>query len=135
MRMPSFKRLQETFYLDPNQIKLIRTIGHATDDGVALSAIIESAVPKTADYVRSMHSDPYNSHMWRVTVALDAMCNILNAHGVEGLGPPSGSSYAPPYEYVNMGDPYVATLIYCRRTDTVSIGDWGSVAEQHPNWE
>jgi hypothetical protein len=25
------------------------------------------------------------------------------------------------------------TLIY-RKTDTLSIGDWGTIAERHPNW-
>jgi hypothetical protein len=26
-------------------------------------------------------------------------------------------------------------FIYRRKTDTVSIGDWGSIAERHPSWE
>jgi hypothetical protein len=25
--------------------------------------------------------------------------------------------------------------VYRRKTDTVSIGDWGSIAERHPSWE
>ena len=134
MRMPSSKRLQGELHLSPEQAKFIRAIGHAVDDGEALEALVKS-VPQTAEYVSHMHSDPYGSHMWRVTVALDAMNNTLGGYGVEGLGPASGSNYAPPYEYLNMGDSYAATLIYRRRTDTVTIGAWGDIAERHPNWE
>lgn len=134
MRMPSLQRLQNDLHLTVEQAKLVRAIGHATDDGEILSAIIEGNVPKTAEYVRSMYSNPYSSHMWRVTVALHAMDVIIDTYGVESLGPPSGGNYAPPYEYLNTGDLYTSTLIYCRKTDTINIGDWGSIAERHPNW-
>lgn len=135
MRMPSSQRLQEALKLTPEQAKLVRAIGHATDDGEILSSLIESNVPATAEYVRSMHGDPYGSHMWRITVALHAIDNIVGTNGVEALGPTSGPGYAPPYEYLNAGDTYAATLIYRRHTDTVTIGDWGSIAERHPSWE
>jgi len=133
--MPSSRRLQEELRLTAEQAKLVRAIGHAADDGEILSTIVEASVPRTAGYVRSMHSDPYGSHMWRVTVALHAMDAIIGTHGVEALGPASGSSFSPPYEYLNAGDTYAATLIYRRKTDTVSISDWDSIAERHPNWE
>jgi hypothetical protein len=135
MRMPSSRRLQDELRLTPEQAKLIRAIGHAADDGEILSSLIEASVPKTAEYVRRMHSDPYHSHMWRITVALHAMDAILGTFGVEALGPPSGLSHSPPYEYLNTGETYDATLIYRRHTDTVTIGDPGSIAERHPNWE
>jgi hypothetical protein len=135
MRMPSSRRLQETLRLTPEQAKLIRALGHATDDGEILSSLIEASVPATAEYVRNMLGDAYNSHMWRVTVALHAMDSIVGTHGVESLGPTSGPNYAPPYEYLNTGDTYGTTLIYRRRTDTLTIGTWGNIAERHPNWE
>ena len=59
MRMPSSRRLQDDLHLTAEQAKLVRAIGHATDDGEILSTIIEASVPRTAGYVRSMHSDPY----------------------------------------------------------------------------
>jgi hypothetical protein len=133
MRMPSARRLQDALHLSPEEANLVRAIGHATDTG-GLASLIEMNVPKTATYVMSMHSSPYDSHMWRVTVALHAMDAIIGTHGVEGLGPARGRDFAPPYEYLNTGDPYDATLIYRRKTDTVSIGDWGAIAERHPNW-
>ena len=79
-----------------------------------------------------MYSDPYNSHMWRVTVALHAIDKIMGTYGVEPLGPVGTSG--PPYEYLNTGDSYGTTLIYRKSTDNLFIGDWGSIAERHPNW-
>lgn len=115
--------------------ELIRKLAKNVDNVEKLEAIVNEHCPKTASYVRQMHASPYDSHMWRVTVALDAMNHILGTHGVEGLGSGSGPSYAPPYEYLNAGDPYSATLIYKRSSDTLSIGNWGDIAERHPEWE
>jgi hypothetical protein len=134
MRCPSSKNLQTNLNLTPQQARLVRALAHAVDDPDVLSSLVESSCPKTQQYVRSMHSDPYNSHMWRVTVALYAMDEVVGTSGVEALGPQGDSMSAPPYECLNAGDPYVATLIYRRKTDTLSIGSWGDVAERHPSW-
>ena len=135
MRAPSSQNLQAYLKLSPEQAKLVRALAHACDDGEVLSALVEASVPKTAEYVLRMHSDPYGSHMWRVTVALHAMDVVVGTFGVEPLGPPRGGDYAPPYEYLNTGDTYGTTLVYRRKTDTLSIGNWGDIAERHPNWE
>ena len=137
MRVPSIERLTVRLNLTREQAKLVRALGHAVDDPEKLAHLVEEHVPATAGYVRSMHSSPYDSHMWRVTVALDAMNNVLGTYGVEPLGPQGNSSegYAPSYEYLNTGDTYRTTLIYRRKTDTLSIGDWGSIVEAHPSWE
>ena len=146
MRAPSVKALQRAFSISRREANLLRTIARAVDEprgsdrirsgNSKLEEVIESRGPEaTQSYVRSLHSDPYDSRIWRVTVALHAMNEIVGGHGVEGLGPPRSGDYAPPYEYVNQGDPYVATLIYKRATDTLKIGDWGSIAERHPSWD
>jgi len=135
MRCPSSQKLQEYLHLSPEQARLVRALAKAADDGEVLAALVEASCPDTAAYVRSMHSDPYNSHMWRVTVALHAMDKVLGTYGVEPLGPTIGPSYAPPYEYLNTGDTYGTTLIYRRKTDSLSIGSWGDIAERHPSWE
>lgn len=127
--------MMETFGISSEDANLIRKLAKHVDDAEKLEEIVNEHCPKTADYVRRMHSSPYGSHMWRVTVALDAMNHIIGAYGVEGLGSGSGPSYAPPYEYLNMGDTYAATLIYKRSSDTLSIGNWGDIAERHPEWE
>jgi hypothetical protein len=135
MRSPSIKTLCATFRLTPEQAGLIKRLAKATDNADKLREIIEAECPGTEAYVRSMYSDPYNSHMWRVTVALHAMDRILGTYGVEGLGPlPSNFQDGPPYEYLNMGDTYDTTLVYVRDTDTLRIACWGDIAERHPNW-
>lgn len=134
MRAPGLKALTDTFRISEDDAKLIRKLAKATDSAEDLEALIAVKCPKTADYVRSMHSSPYGSHMWRVTVALHAMDVVMGTHGVEALGPTSGPSYSPPYEYLNMGDTYDTTLIYRRKTDTLSIGSYGDVVEKHPSW-
>lgn len=135
MRCPSLQNLMNDLRISDTQAKLVRALARAADDGEVLAALVEASCPNTAAYVRSMHSDPYRSHMWRVTVALHAMDKIIGTYGVETLGPGQGSSYAPPYEYLNAGDTYAATLVYKRSSDSLSIGSWGDIAERHPEWE
>lgn len=134
MRAPSVSALTDALSISAEQAKLIRKLAKYVDEPEKLSELIEKECPKTVEYVHRMHSDPWGSHMWRVTVALHAMDNVLDTYGVEGLGPTSGPSYAPPYEYLNAGDTYNTTLIYRRKTDTLSIGTWGDIAEKHPSW-
>jgi hypothetical protein len=63
------------------------------------------------------------------------MNEVFGTHGVEGLGPPRSGDYAPPYEYLNAGDTYAATLIFDRDKDRLFISSWGDVVETHPEWE
>lgn len=135
MRAPSVKSLMETFRIDRKDANRIRIVAKAVDDPDALRAAIDDHFPHTRAWVFSLHSSPYTSKIWRVTTALNAMNEVLGTHGVEGLGPARAGDYAPPYEYLNMGDTYTTTLIYHRRTDTLSIGNWGAIAEAHPSWE
>ena len=130
MRMPSLKRLQDELKLTVIQASYIRAFGHATDNPSRLETLVRTYSPATLAYVQSMHSNPYISHMWRVTVALHAMDSIMGTDGVEALGPTEGPDYSPPYEYLNTGDTYAVTLVYCRDTDTVRIGSWGDIAEK-----
>lgn len=137
MRAPTVKSLTAAFRdLTPESAKLIRRIAHATNDGAALAQIINSdyRCKETERYVAQMYSSPYDSQIWRVTVALHAIDQLLGTSGVEALGPGRSGDYAPPYEYCNAGDPYAATLIYKRDTDNLFIGNWDGIAEQHPNW-
>lgn len=146
MRVPSLDRLLKAFpSLDEQQAKLIRALGHAVDEGEPdhtyglrandkLEKLVDEHVPGTSKYVRSMHSDPYRMHMWRVTVALHAMNEVMGTYGVEALGPDVHGYNAPPYEYLNTGDTYATTLIYRRRDNSLNIGSWGDIVEHHRNW-
>lgn len=132
MRCPSATRLVEAFRdLDRKQADLIRRIAHATDDRHALASLIERECPDTHAYARWCYNDPFDSQIWRVTMAMHAIDRVLGTHGVEGLGPPRSGDYAPPFEYCNAGDTYAATLIYTRATDTLRIGCWGDIVEKH----
>lgn len=130
MRAPSEKALLASFRdLDRKQAKLIRSFAKAEDDPEKLEKLVEK-VPATEAYVRQMYHSPYDSGIWRVTVALHAINDIVGGYGVEGLGPGRSGDYAPPYEYINMGDTYATTLIYDRDADRLYIGDWGTIVEQ-----
>ncbi len=135
MRAPSEKKLVEAFRdLTPKNAKLIRAFARAEDDPEKLEELVEK-VPATDAYVRSLYSSPYNSGMWRVTVALHAINELVDGYGVEPLGPVD-TRYGPPYEYINMGDTYATTLIYDRDKDELFIGDWGSIVEEEgEEWE
>lgn len=135
MRAPSAKTLISTFRLSADAAKHIRAFAGAADDGERLKELVDMWAPATANYVRSMYSDPYRSQLWRNTVALHAIDEHFGTYGVEGLGPPRSGDYAPPYEYLNAGDPYSATLIYDRDKDRLFVGSWGDISEQHPEWE
>lgn len=137
MRCPAKKTLLKTFSkdLDSEKAELIRKLAKAADDGDALEKLVQNtpSLRSTAAYVRSLHSSPYGSKIWRVTVALHAMDVLLGTHGVEALGPVDMHE-GPPYEYLNTGDSYNTTLIYKRDSDNLFIGAWGDIAEKHPNW-
>lgn len=135
MRAPSVKTLTANFRLSPDEAKLIRKIAAAADDGEELKTVVDARVPATSSYVRSLYSDPYRSRLWRTTVALHAMNEIMGTHGVEGLGPQRSGDYAPSYEYLNTGDSYAATLVYDRDGDRLFVSSWGDIAEKHPEWD
>lgn len=136
MRAPSEKKLLEAFRdLTPKDAKLIRKFAKAVDDPEELEDLVEK-VPATEAYVRSLYSSPYRSGIWRVTVAMHAINELVGGYGVEGIGPGRSGDYAPPYEYVNMGDTYATTLIYDRDKDRLFIGDWGTIVEEEgEDWE
>jgi hypothetical protein len=138
MRAPSEKKLLEAFRdLTPKNAKLIRKFAKAEDDttGETLENLVPK-VPATDAYVRSLYSSPYRSRIWRVTVALHAINELVEGHGVEGLGPGRSGDYAPPYEYINTGDTYSTTLIYDRDKDRLFIGSWGDIVEKEgDDWE
>ena len=136
MRCPSPRRLQAAFpHLTVEDVRLIRRLAAASNDGDLLEQVIEKYGPApTREYVRRMCSNPYNSATWRITVVLYAMNTIIGTYGIEALGPNVGGPRPPLYEFLNAGDAYTTTLIYTRGTDTLRIGCWGDIAERHPSW-
>lgn len=137
MRAPSEKALLQAFRsLSPQDAKLIRALARAVDAaGITdpLEELVDTRVPATSRYAHAMYSNPYRSTLWRVTVALHAMNEILGTYGVEALavGPRQDSLRPPRYEYLNMGGTYATTLIYDRQAHALAIGSWGDLVERH----
>lgn len=131
MKTPSKKDLMNVFDISPKKADLIRELMLAAADEASreLSDIVESEpeLKQTDIYVRNLYNNPYNSYMWSVTVALHGVNTLVDGHGVEPLGEVSMSG--PPFEYINMGDPYMTTLIFNHEDNELFIGDWATVAE------
>lgn len=132
MRAPSAARLMEAFKdLTRENANLIRKLAHAADDPVRFSSLIHgnAVLSATAAYARSCYGDPFDSGMWRRTMALHAIDRLLGTYGVEPLGTVDVHD-GPAFEYCNAGDTYATTLIYMRDTDTLRIGCWGDLVER-----
>lgn len=135
MKSPSVKSLLASFDIAREQALLVKELCAVAGERFMLAALIEAKCPETHAYARSCYSDPYSSQMWRRTMVLHAIDQIVGTCGVEGLGPGDAfNGYAPPYEYLNAGDPYTTTLIYKRDTDNLYLGAWGPIAERHSDW-
>lgn len=133
MRCPNVKRLVTLFGLTLERARLIRKIARAhSEGGSAMQALVEEYCPRTDAHARACYGDPYGSANWRATMALEAIDECIpTTDGVEPLGPVDMHA-GPPYQYLNVGDPYKPTLIY--HTDNLFIGCWGDIAERHPDW-
>lgn len=77
----------------------------------------------------------YRQH--RVEQALAEIDRLLDTHGVECIND-TGGNYACRMdgsdillEYINMGDPYVATIVYDTRTETFRVMCWGDWLETY----
>jgi hypothetical protein len=62
---------------------------------------------------------------WRMT--LDLVCPVIGGFGVETIYG-NGAKRNPNIHYVNMGDPYVNTIM-CINGNYV-VGNWGSIVER-----
>jgi hypothetical protein len=148
MKMPSLKRLSEELGLDRTKAKIIVKIGQSVDDTYELANAILKHSPRTAhsyaisDYKTGSRDDvwrggrhsPPVSRMWRVTMAMNAIGEIIGSKNeVEEFSPVNDTSRPPSHLLLSPNEPYGDnTLVYCRRNDTVSICDWDSFVRNHP---
>jgi len=132
MRSPALKTLVSELNTTVDEATLIRALCAAADDEGTLLDIIADKVPGTDAYERRLyHRSPYNA-MWRRTLVMHAINEILRGHGVECLGTGADLWEGPSYEYINFGDPYAATLIYSRfrGADNLYISDWATASKR-----
>jgi hypothetical protein len=63
---------------------------------------------------------------------MEAANDLMDGFGVEAIWPKgetAGSCVPPLATYVNMGDPYDATLIYHEESGHFNLGSWGDFVE------
>lgn len=66
-----------------------------------------------------------------VTGTLRFADKVLGGSGVEYIAAVDDDQYTPNgLDYVNMGDPYIATVLYDHKTGRYKIGGWGDVVER-----
>ena len=127
----SVKRLMDTFDIDRGGAQEIKNLCALADEPHELAEAVEERHPATAGYVRAMHSDPYRSFGRRRTVVLHAIDRLVDGFGVEALGEPARWNAPPPFEYVNMGDTYAATLVYKTDSDNLYVSTMGDIVEAY----
>ena len=78
---------------------------------------------KTEEYARRCHTSPFNSWMWRKTMAMHAIDTLVDGFGLEG-----GKLRGKEFSYVNFGESYTPTIIWSTEAKTPYIGCWGDRA-------
>lgn len=118
---PSCKTLMDAFRIDRTTARKIR--------GVMRGDIDPATFPKTEAWIRQCYNMPSDTEL-----QMSALNELIDGYGVEGLGEGSWRErYTPPFEYINMGDTYNATIIRDNRNGKFFVGCYGDVVERHPN--
>jgi hypothetical protein len=124
MEVSSAAKIQAAFGIAHATANHIRRIGHYANDMAKLREFVRVVAPQVRP---SKYEDG-------VALALDTINDLVDGNGVESLGPVDVRE-GPPFSYINMGDPYKTTLVYDRERDLLFVGNWGDIAEKHPEWE
>jgi len=103
-------------------LKLIRA--HHAGDRETLDDLLEQ-IP-AVDSLRRQCFNPPGRH-YSLMTALDA---LLKTHGSEALGKVHVHD-GPPFEYLNVGDPYVATLVWYRSSGRFYVRCYGDIVEAY----
>ena len=122
-RFHSIEKIMSLLDVDRQTAKRIRGIVKKTIDPED-----ETLFPKTYKWSQSCYSAPTTG-----ALEMHALNELLNGFGVEGLGKGDDDyGYTPPFEFINLGDPYNTTIIRNNRSGTYFISTWGDVAERNP---
>lgn len=119
MKAPSIKTLCESLHLEKDKAKLIRALikrEQKTTD--------KSLFPLTFQWIESCYHCPN----W-VERVLSCFNEILEGHGVEAI---EGESFRfPLMAYVNLGDTYQPTLLFCYKSQAFRVQSWGDYVEKN----
>lgn len=70
----------------------------------------------------------YPDYSYKLMTAIN---EILEGHGIEVILPRDDKR--PSYDYVNMGDTYLATILL-RDDGKLIVSSWGDIVEKHMDW-
>lgn len=113
MITPSIRTLQTLPGVDIDHARKMKSILRMNRDQLL-------ALPIVQESIRGFYNPPFTSHCRML--ALNA---ILGSHGIESFRTKKGEIV----DYLNMGDPYILTIIRFRGNYRVT--DWGTIAELH----
>ena len=116
MRDPTVKTLQERLeYLNLDQCKILRKLMKNETNPKEFKSVIE--------WVAQCYNEPSNSEM-----IMCAINEVMEGYGIEPLNDTCGECYSDIAEYINVGDPYINTII--RETNGNFVcASWGDYIE------
>lgn len=86
---------------------------------------IHATFPSVYSWLASCHHLPSNEE-----IKLEMINVLLKGHGTEILSEENWGNFRyPHYSYVNMGDPYITTILYDYKKECFICSCWGNIAE------
>ena len=119
MKAPSIKTLCESLHIDKDKAKLVRALIKKEQ-----KTVNESLFPLTFQWVQACYHRPN----WLERV-LSCFNELLNGHGVEAV---EGESFRfPLMAYVNLGETYSPTLLFCYKAQAFRVQSVGDYLERN----
>lgn len=120
MNYPTAKRIEHILGVDKDKARAIRGLMDGTIDPMTYESV--------SKWVGQCYNKPKRSEM-----AMLAINEVLDGHGVESIHSENidVNSYWGDIaaDYVNMGDPYAATILYAR--SGYQLTSWGDFVERN----
>lgn len=116
MRAPSIKNITESLNLTSAQARLIRAL--IKGEQKTLDPVL---FPGVHAWVESCYNLP--SRTERIMACIN---EVMQGHGVEAI---DAEGIHPRAVYVNTGDTYTPTLLYCYHSQSFRVQSWGDYVE------
>lgn len=114
----------------PSRARLIKELGLTTAQADLVRALIKNTVRTTnADLfpaANACFAACYNMPSFAER-RMECLNEVIGGHGVEALG----DGMYPDALYVNTGDTYSPTLLYCYKRSTFRLTTWGDYVEKN----
>ena len=127
-RVSKFETSLRAAFPDVHRVKvdvaLAMIDAHHRNDREALDNLLNGI--EAVDLLRRQCFNPPGRH-YALMTALNA---LLGTHGSEPLGEVH-MCYGPPFEYLNVGDPYIPTLVYYRSSGRFYVRCYGDIVEAY----